>query len=87
MVGLVVGIIRFVLEFVYALPACDEPDTRPDLVKNFHYLYFAIFLFLLTGVVAIVVSLITPPIDPKHVGITSLTMYQERYDEFAINVH
>jgi hypothetical protein len=70
MLGLLVGAIRFILEFVYGTPGCDEPDDRPDLIKNFHYLYFAIFLFLLTVATAVVVSLFGKPIDQKHVGET-----------------
>lgn len=67
MLGLLVGAIRFILEFVYGEPRCDEPDDRPDIISNFHYLYFGIFLFLLTSAAAIIVSLFTTPIDEKHV--------------------
>ncbi|ELU03053.1 hypothetical protein CAPTEDRAFT_92324 [Capitella teleta] len=66
MLGLVAGTIRFVLEFTYGEPGCDQPDNRPDLIKNFHYLYFGIFLFLLTGATAVVVSLFGTPIHEKH---------------------
>ncbi|XP_064615933.1 sodium/glucose cotransporter 1-like [Liolophura sinensis] len=67
MTGLVVGMVRFIVEYSYTVPNCgdDAPDPRPGIVTNFHYLYFSIFLFLLTGSVAIVVSLLTKPIDPR----------------------
>ena len=67
--GLVVGGTRFILEFSFPAPLCYEgkEDDRPNMIKNFHYLYFAIFLFALTLIVAVVVSLLTPPIDEIHV--------------------
>ena len=70
MAGLVIGGTRFILEFSFPPPLCSDgvPDDRPAIIKNFHYLYFAIFLFLVTGLVAIVISLLTPPIDDIHVS-------------------
>ena len=68
MAGLLVGVIRMILDFVYPAPLCGEIDSRPGVVK-FHYLYFASFLFAFTAVFAVVVSYLTPPIEPKHVSI------------------
>ncbi|KAK7072617.1 hypothetical protein SK128_003467 [Halocaridina rubra] len=71
MVGLVIGMLRFVVQFSYVIPPCgsDLPDPRPDIVKtlvgNVHYLHFSCFLFLITVAVTIGVSLITKPIDPE----------------------
>lgn len=59
MSGMVTGVIRMILDFTYSEPACGEEDNRPFVVKNIHYLSFAILLFLLTSVVMIVVSLLT----------------------------
>lgn len=59
--GLIVGSIRMVLDMIYMEPKCGSPDLRPLLVKNVHYMYFAIILFWLTIVIGIVVSLITDP--------------------------
>ena len=68
---MVVGLIRFIVEYAYTVPDCLSglPDPRPSIVKDFHYLYFATFLFVLTGMCAIGISLITQPIDPRCVSI------------------
>ncbi|KAB7498383.1 Sodium/glucose cotransporter 4 [Armadillidium nasatum] len=68
MVGLVLGLIRFALEFSMTPPSCgsDEPDPRPWFilvtVGNVHYLHFSCILFLITGCVTISISLLTEPI-------------------------
>ena len=64
MVGFLAGIIRMILDFTYAAPACNEEDTRPSIVKDVHFFYVALILFVLTGVVCVVISLLTdPPAD------------------------
>ena len=68
MSGFIVGITRMVLDFVYQAPECGVKDTRPIFVKDFHYMYFALMIFLLTGIVCIVVSLLTPAPDPEMVS-------------------
>lgn len=60
-IGLVVGLIRMVLDFVYPAPQCDQPDVRPGVVKYVHYLYLSMILALLTFIVVVVVSLYTEP--------------------------
>nr|XP_033772915.1 sodium/glucose cotransporter 4 isoform X2 [Geotrypetes seraphini] len=65
-VGLVVGFIRMVMDFVYRAPYCGEEDTRPSVLKDVHYLYFALILFGLTALVCIVVSLCTPSIPDEN---------------------
>ena len=69
MVGLVLGVTRFILEFVYPPPLCGEEDTRPANIANVHFLYFAIILFGIVCLVAIVVSYMTTPIDEQHVSL------------------
>ena len=60
MVGLITGVTRLILIFVYQPPAyCGDPDTRPSFIKDFQYMYFAMLLFWLTGIVTVVVSLFT----------------------------
>ncbi|XP_049586202.1 sodium/glucose cotransporter 4 isoform X2 [Syngnathus scovelli] len=66
MAGLVVGLIRMVLEFYHEVPACGQPDPRPSLLTRVHYLYFAIFLMVLSGLVMIAISLATPAIPAEH---------------------
>lgn len=70
MFGLVVGFIRMVMEFIYTAPSCGEEDQRPSVLKDVHYLYFAIILFGLTVAVIVFVSLCTPPIPEENVSDT-----------------
>ncbi|KAM4640835.1 sodium/glucose cotransporter 4 [Discoglossus pictus] len=65
-IGLVVGLIRMVMDFVYLAPACGVEDTRPILLKDVHYLYFAIILFGLTCLICIAISLCTAPIPAEE---------------------
>uniref|UniRef100_A0A4W3JWF3 Solute carrier family 5 member 9 n=1 Tax=Callorhinchus milii TaxID=7868 RepID=A0A4W3JWF3_CALMI len=68
MVGLAVGLVRMVMEFVYGSPSCGEEDNRPAVLKNMHYLYFALILFGVSGMVIAAVSLLTPAIDEDNVS-------------------
>ncbi|XP_038054726.1 sodium/glucose cotransporter 4-like [Patiria miniata] len=78
MVGLVVGMVRMILDFVYAAPSCGEEDTRPGIVADVHYLYFGILLFVISFVVTIVVSLFTKPIPEKYlVRLTWMTRHSD----------
>ncbi|XP_053325141.1 sodium/glucose cotransporter 4 [Spea bombifrons] len=67
-IGLVVGLIRMIMDFVYQTPTCGQEDTRPSVLKDVHYLYFALLLFGLTSVVCIVISLFTPAIPEEELG-------------------
>ena len=69
MIGLVVGLIRFVMEFSYKVPTCasGEPDPRPLLLSKVHYLHFGIILFIISCIVTIAISLLTDPIPEEHV--------------------
>lgn len=69
MVGLVVGTVRMVMDFVYGTPSCGEQDLRPALLKDVHYLYFALILLALTALVITAVSLCSAPIPKQHVTI------------------
>ncbi|KAE8293770.1 Sodium/glucose cotransporter 4 [Larimichthys crocea] len=66
MTGLVVGLIRMVLEFSYVIPSCGQPDHRPAILTDVHYLYFALILLALTCLIIVVVSLATAPISEEH---------------------
>ncbi|CAG0900461.1 unnamed protein product [Darwinula stevensoni] len=70
MCGLIVGLIRFALEFGFPPPTCGNPDTRPEVIQrmvgDFHYLHFGFFLFLFVCLVTTVISLLTKPIDRSH---------------------
>ncbi|XP_077439896.1 sodium/glucose cotransporter 4 isoform X2 [Vanacampus margaritifer] len=66
MAGLAVGLIRMILEFSHEVPACGQPDLRPSVLTQVHYLYFAILLMAFSCLVMVVVSLATPAIPDKH---------------------
>lgn len=55
------GATRLVLEFLHPAPPCGDPDTRPAILGGIHYLHFAVVLFVLSGVVVVAGSLLTPP--------------------------
>lgn len=70
MIGLAVGLTRFIWEYVYSVPACGESgDIRPDIIKKVHYLHFGIILFAIVFFSTIVISLLTPPIPEKCVSL------------------
>ena len=68
MVGLVIGLLRFFMEFVYSVPTCasGEMDNRPFIAK-LHYWHFGTILFLITAIVALLISFLTDPIDENEV--------------------
>ncbi|XP_028267993.1 sodium/myo-inositol cotransporter 2 [Parambassis ranga] len=72
-IGLVVGCIRMILDFIYPAPLCFEDDDRPAVLKNVHYLYFSMLLSFITLVVVVVVSLATQ--KPKPEQISRLTWF------------
>ena len=67
--GLIVGLVRMIMDFAMPSPACGEPDGRPFILSKVHYLYFAMILMAVTIVITVLVSLATPPIEEKHVRI------------------
>ncbi|KAK4293913.1 hypothetical protein Pmani_033422 [Petrolisthes manimaculis] len=70
-IGLGIGLIRFVMEFAYVVPVCgdESEDNRPEIIKvlvgNVHYLHFGCILLVITLLVTVVVSLLTQPIPSK----------------------
>ncbi|KAL3987138.1 hypothetical protein ACER0C_014253 [Sarotherodon galilaeus] len=66
-IGLVVGCIRMLLDFIYPAPLCYEEDDRPAVLKYVHYLYFSMLLSFITLVVVVVVSLVTEEPKPEQV--------------------
>ena len=69
MIGLIVGMIRFVWQFSYQEPACinSHLDKRPAIIKNVHFLHFGVILFFITCAASWAISLLTPPIPDKYV--------------------
>ncbi|XP_043941912.1 sodium/glucose cotransporter 4 [Protopterus annectens] len=84
MAGLIVGLTRMIMEFAYSVPSCGEVDNRPAVLKDVHYLYFAIILFFLVIIISTVVSLCTPAIKKEHlIHMTWWTRHsKERQEEF-----
>lgn len=66
MVGLVIGLIRFGMEFSTTVPACGDftspqpADWWVTIVQQVHYLHFGLILWAISGLVAVAVSLVTP---------------------------
>ncbi|XP_062999607.1 sodium/mannose cotransporter SLC5A10 [Elgaria multicarinata webbii] len=79
MVGLVVGLCRMALEFAYPAPPCGILDRRPSLVKDIHYLHFAVLLCLLTAAVGVAISLLTKP--PAESQLKDVTWWTLRHPE------
>ncbi|NXQ00612.1 SC5A9 protein, partial [Vidua macroura] len=63
--GLAVGLVRMIMEFIYSAPSCGEEDRRPAVLKDVHYLYFALILCVLSAIVIVLISLCTPPIPEE----------------------
>ena len=79
MAGLVTGVTRLILVFVFPAPeSCGQLDNRPDVIRKLHYMYFAILLFWVNVISGIIVTYLTPPPTPQQVwwfdclGLTSL---------------
>lgn len=73
MLAVVVGVARMLIVLIFPKPSeCGAKDTRPEAVKTlidpFHYMYFALLLFLLTGVTALVISFLTNPPEERLVS-------------------
>jgi len=77
MVGLIVGLLRFGLEFGYTKPPCGDfespqpPEWWFKVVDKIHYLHFGLILWGISGIVTIGVSLATPP--PPEESLPRLT--------------
>ncbi|XP_028847302.1 sodium/myo-inositol cotransporter [Denticeps clupeoides] len=61
MTGFFLGTMRLIIGFIYREPRCDQPDDRPAFITHVHYMYVAAGLFWISGLVAMGVSLCTPP--------------------------
>ncbi|KAH0512734.1 Sodium/myo-inositol cotransporter 2 [Microtus ochrogaster] len=68
--GLLLGLVRLALDFVYVEPRCDQPDERPSVVKDVHYLYFSMILSSATLITVFTVSCFTetPSREMVHLG-------------------
>ncbi|KAM4813175.1 sodium/myo-inositol cotransporter 2 isoform X4 [Urocitellus parryii] len=71
--GLFLGLIRLVLDFIYVQPLCDQPDERPAVVRDVHYLYFSMILSTATLITVCTVSWFTEP--PSQEMVSRLTWF------------
>ena len=71
MVGLVAGIVRMIINLSFREPRCGEEDSRPQFLK-LHYMYFAIIIFWLTVLFAVIISLLTKPTEDFRVFFNNL---------------
>uniref|UniRef100_A0A8C6P741 Sodium/myo-inositol cotransporter 2 n=1 Tax=Nothobranchius furzeri TaxID=105023 RepID=A0A8C6P741_NOTFU len=71
-VGLTVGCIRMLLDFIYPAPPCYEEDNRPVVLKYVHYLYFSVLLSFITLAVVVGVSLATEEPTPEQVNLRAV---------------
>ncbi|XP_056088934.1 sodium/myo-inositol cotransporter [Rhinichthys klamathensis goyatoka] len=72
MTGFVLGTTRLLLGFVYREPRCDQPDERPAFITHVQYMYIAAGLFWISGLVAVGVSLCTPPPEVEKIKRTTI---------------
>lgn len=66
-IGLLIGLSRMIAEFAYGTGSCVSPSNCPTIICGVHYLYFAIILFVASCIIILGISLMTKPIDDKHV--------------------
>ncbi|KAE8285141.1 Sodium/glucose cotransporter 1 [Larimichthys crocea] len=66
MIGLLIGLSRMISEFAYGTGSCVQPSNCPTIICGVHYLYFSIILFVISCVIILAVSLMTKPIEDKH---------------------
>ncbi|XP_027749678.1 sodium/glucose cotransporter 4 isoform X2 [Empidonax traillii] len=85
MFGLAVGLARMIIEFIYSTPSCGEEDRRPAVLKDLHYLYFALILCVLSAIVIVLVSLCTPPIPEEK--LSCLTWWTRHRKASAIDLN
>ncbi|XP_012673237.2 sodium/myo-inositol cotransporter 2 [Clupea harengus] len=77
LLGLIIGCVRMILDFVYPMPLCDEEDTRPPVLKYVHYLYFSIILSAITVAIVVCVSLATKEPLPEQIsGLTWFSRFE-----------
>lgn len=82
MVGLVIGLIRFIWEAVYPKPNCGEEQTITTaqlFILKLHYLHFGIILFAVTLLVGWATTITTKPPSLKNTeGLTFWTRHSQK---------
>nr|KAF6491013.1 solute carrier family 5 member 11 [Molossus molossus] len=81
-VGLLLGLVRLILDFIYTQPQCHQPDERPSVVKDVHYLYFSMILSAVTlGTMSTVSWLTEPPSKERLSRLTWFTRHDARVQQ------
>uniref|UniRef100_A0A2K5PAN3 Sodium/glucose cotransporter 2 n=1 Tax=Cebus imitator TaxID=2715852 RepID=A0A2K5PAN3_CEBIM len=85
--GLLMGLARLIPEFSFGSGSCVQPSACPAFLCGVHYLYFAIVLFLCSGLLTLTVSLCTAPIPRKHLHrlVFSLRHSKEEREDLDAN--
>ena len=62
-IGLIIGIIRMGMSWARSAGQCggDKPDTQFSIIRDVHYLHFAIILGALVSIVIVLVTMVTEP--------------------------
>ncbi|XP_022109012.1 sodium/glucose cotransporter 4-like isoform X2 [Acanthaster planci] len=77
-VGMALGMLRMILDIIYRAPPCGVEDTRPAVVSKIHFLYFNVFVGVVSLTLTIVISLFTERLpDENVVGMTWSTRGQK----------
>ncbi|XP_055012458.1 sodium/glucose cotransporter 1-like isoform X2 [Boleophthalmus pectinirostris] len=86
MIGLVIGLCRMIPEFVYGTGSCVNPSNCPTIICGVHYLYFSIILFTISCIIILGISLMTKPIDDKHLYRLCWTLRNNTEERIDIEV-
>uniref|UniRef100_A0A3Q1J635 Sodium/glucose cotransporter 1 n=1 Tax=Anabas testudineus TaxID=64144 RepID=A0A3Q1J635_ANATE len=65
-IGLCIGLCRMIAEFAFGTGSCVTPSKCPTIICGVHYLYFSIILFVISCIIIVGISLMTKPIEDKH---------------------
>ncbi|XP_067658854.1 sodium/myo-inositol cotransporter-like [Haliotis asinina] len=86
MYAFVVGAVRLVLVLSFqgeGFCGASSTTTIPSVVRDMHFMYFALFLFLSTGLIALVISYLTTPPPEECLLNTTLWSYRSKVKTFS----
>uniref|UniRef100_A0A4W4ECA1 Sodium/myo-inositol cotransporter 2 n=1 Tax=Electrophorus electricus TaxID=8005 RepID=A0A4W4ECA1_ELEEL len=84
--GLLVGLVRMILDFIYPVPQCYETDSRPDVIKYVHYLYFSIILSLFTLTVVVCISLTAEKPTEEQVSLAHTSLSDTIHSQYRLKL-
>lgn len=67
----VIGVIRLILEIVYPVPHCGEPDNRPVFLSKIHSFYFSQIMMLIQVILVLIISVLTQPRTKEEINGTT----------------